>query len=151
DLRERAELAADGDERVGRPHDEDVARLAEAGGDRDIDPRIRVAPVESGEQADGRTAGGLRAAAGGLHDAAEAAADDPRARSCEQTADLLRERRARGITLASAHHRDESSSASHAQSKVARCAGAYRAGSDTRVYVAGIIGLCCVDDRAAYC
>ena len=57
DLGQRAVGAADRDQRVGRPHDQRVARLAEPGRDGEVDEGVRRRPVGSGQDSDGRPAG----------------------------------------------------------------------------------------------
>ena len=64
--------------------------------DRVVDPRVAVAHVHAGQDADGRPAGLLRAARGSLHDLAEPAADHDAAALGEEPADLLGRRRPLG-------------------------------------------------------
>ena len=70
--------------------------MARPGRDRVVDPAVRVLRALAGKDADGRPAGLLRAARRGLHDLAEAAADDDAATLGEQSAHLLRLRRPLG-------------------------------------------------------
>ena len=90
DLRQRPVPAADRDHRVRGAHHERVARLAQAGG-ASRRPRTRSRPRGRvpGRIPTVRRAGLLRAAAGGLHHAAEPAADEHRASATQLTADLL--------------------------------------------------------------
>ena len=112
-LVQRADPAADHDDRVGGADDERVAHPAHAGRDRDVDVRIRVAFVESGQDPDHQPASALRAAAYRLHHAGEAAGDHDRAALREQLPHLFAgPQRARGhgvsgIASAFADDRDD--------------------------------------------
>ena len=89
DLRERAELAVDGDQHVSGADHEGVAGLAHAGGDGDVHILVGVMAVVRREDADGCASLGLGSSARGLHDTAEPAAQHDRAPLREIPAHLL--------------------------------------------------------------
>jgi hypothetical protein len=76
DLGQRSVLAPHRDDGLGGADDEDVARLAEAGGQRERDVLVRRGAVAARQKPDDERAALSRPASGGSHDAPEAARDD---------------------------------------------------------------------------
>jgi len=89
DLRQRAVPSPDGDDRVARADEDDVARLVHAGDDRNRHPAIRIAPSEPGEQTHDDATHLGRAPRGRLHHAPQAAAEDDGPGASERGADPL--------------------------------------------------------------
>ena len=75
DLGERAEAVADRDQAERRARDQRVARLADAGGNRNADEGIGVRRVGFRQQAEREAADARHAFAYGLHHTLTAAAD----------------------------------------------------------------------------
>src|SRR5919108_458871 len=132
DLGGRAVGAADGDQGVRGPDDERVARLAQAGRDRDVHERVGSGAVGSGQDPDRRAAGFLRAPAGGLHDASQSAAHQGSATRCEPTADLLGGRELVGARLAGAGYGDVDQGRGGGSSATVGASSARRAGAAPR-------------------
>src|SRR4029079_17155671 len=106
DLGERAELAVDGDDDVGGPHDDGVASLAEAGGDGDVHVLVGGTSVARRQDPDRRAALGLGALAGSLHYAAEPAAHNDSTAPRQLPPDRLCDRRGIGAGLTASDYGD---------------------------------------------
>ena len=106
DLGERAVAAADRDDGVAGADHGQVAGVADAGGDDVVEVGIGRGAVVPGKDADGGAAGLLGAAGGGLHDAAQTAADQGGSRLGDQPPDFLGQRVLGGSAAAAADDRD---------------------------------------------
>ncbi len=89
DLAEGAGVSADGDTGVARVGDRGISRVAHPRRDRDVEEVVAAVALGHGQDADGESAGRLRAAAGRLHDATQPAADERDPVLGEQPSDLL--------------------------------------------------------------
>src|SRR5436309_7758370 len=106
---EGAKFASDGNYGLGRAHDQYVARLAEAARNGDVHGGVGFCADGSWKNAEGESAGGFCAATGGLHHAAQSAADHDGTGPGEATADLLGESGGLRIALSGADDGDGAS------------------------------------------
>src|SRR5207237_8081678 len=91
---------------VGRPPDDRVPDLAQAGGDGDVEEVVAGAAVVTGKDSDGRPALGLGPATGGFHHTAEPAAHDDGTTTAQLPAHVLCEGDGIGGRLTTAHDGD---------------------------------------------
>jgi len=119
DFRQGAGAAADGDRGICGSDDDDVARLAHAGADGMVYPGIGGRGIVTGQDADRRAAGLLRAATSSRHRPIQPAADQDRAVAREEKADALRCLDFLWRRLAGTAERDSGRGARHVRSVVA--------------------------------
>src|SRR6266702_174932 len=106
DLREGSESAADRHQGVARANQQDVAALAERGGQSDAEVWVAGGTVASREQADRLASGCLCASAHRGHGPEPSAADHDGASLGEASTERLRDRDQRGIRFGRGGHTD---------------------------------------------